>query len=281
VPNYLDAEQVLKEIEIQQGILVERARDAYSFSHLTFQEYLTAKCIVDNQKIDQLVRDHATDEHWREVFLLVAGLAPGQTGADSLLLAMEWQAQTFLESDKLVTLIAWSDAVTNISPGDISSAAKRAAAVFIAFDFIPVLILDRPRALARALARALDLAPILSLILDLDLAEEYKSLGVFNENILDKWTVVLGNFKAIVRNQKNSGKTYKEVKTIIINSFFEIFTLDIETIQFSQMEVEKISNYFYLLELMVRCKEAAVRVSPQVWQGIESRMLTVPKEDGG
>jgi predicted NACHT family NTPase len=49
-PNHLDAEQVLKEIEIQQGILVERARYAYSFSHLTFQEYLTAKCIVDNKK---------------------------------------------------------------------------------------------------------------------------------------------------------------------------------------------------------------------------------------
>jgi len=51
----LDAGQILKEIEVQQGILVERSRDAYSFSHLTFQEYLTAKCIVDNQKVDQLV----------------------------------------------------------------------------------------------------------------------------------------------------------------------------------------------------------------------------------
>jgi hypothetical protein len=27
--------------------------------------------------------------------------------------------------------------------------------------------------------------------------------------------------------------------------------------------------------LLVRCKEAAVRVSPQTWAGIEARMLTV------
>ncbi|MEM9164574.1 MAG: hypothetical protein AAGC54_16105 [Cyanobacteria bacterium P01_F01_bin.4] len=27
---------------------------------------------------------------------------------------------------------------------------------------------------------------------------------------------------------------------------------------------------------MVRCKEAAVQVSPGVWAGIESRMVTVP-----
>lgn len=30
---------------------------------------------------------------------------------------------------------------------------------------------------------------------------------------------------------------------------------------------------------MVKCKEAAVRVSPQVWAEIEDRMVTVSDED--
>jgi hypothetical protein len=30
---------------------------------------------------------------------------------------------------------------------------------------------------------------------------------------------------------------------------------------------------------MVRCKEAALRVSPQVWDGIESRMLTISNNE--
>jgi predicted NACHT family NTPase len=42
----LDSEAVLKSIEAQHGLLVERARGIYSFSHLTFQEYFTAKQIT-------------------------------------------------------------------------------------------------------------------------------------------------------------------------------------------------------------------------------------------
>ncbi|MGF1524205.1 MAG: NACHT domain-containing protein, partial [Leptolyngbyaceae cyanobacterium] len=142
----LDAGEILRAIEVQQGILVERSRDAYSFSHLTFQEYLTAKCIVDNQKVDQVVKDHGIDQRWYEVFLLVAGLVPGKRGADTFLLAMEKQAQTFLQSDRLKALLAWADEATQGSPGDVKPAAKRAAALALA------LALDRARARARALA---------------------------------------------------------------------------------------------------------------------------------
>jgi len=39
----LDSEAVLKSIEAQHGLLVERARGIYSFSHLTFQEYFSAQ----------------------------------------------------------------------------------------------------------------------------------------------------------------------------------------------------------------------------------------------
>jgi len=46
----------------------------------------------------------------------------------------------------------------------------------------------------------------------------------------------------------------------------------------SKEETHHLADYFYTLELMVRCKEAAVRVSPQVWADIESRMVTVPTE---
>ena len=42
-PKQLSGEQVLEAIAIQQGILVERVEDVYSFSHLTLQEYLTAR----------------------------------------------------------------------------------------------------------------------------------------------------------------------------------------------------------------------------------------------
>lgn len=77
-----DSEALLKAIEAQHGILIERARGIYSFSHLTFQEYFTAKYIIDNESkgaLEALVKMHfatGTDDdvRWREVFLLVANM---------------------------------------------------------------------------------------------------------------------------------------------------------------------------------------------------------------
>ncbi|MFQ4139302.1 NACHT domain-containing protein [Nodosilinea sp. PGN35] len=311
-PNHLDAETVLKEIEIQQGILVERARDAYSFSHLTFQEYLTAKFIMDNHKINQMVRDHATEQHWREVFLLVAGLSPGRSGADALLLAMERQAQTYLASPKLKSLFAWSTAATKDSSGNGKAAAKRTAAVFLALDLAPdfsfgcdyarnlVFALDRAldRALTveRALDRALDLARILAFNLDHNRSRfrshylararacsriifwEYQNLGIFREDLVNKLLMTLSQSKRVVPSKNSSFNRSREFVDKVILCSSENLGINLEKLSFSFEENRCMDNYFYILELMIHCKEAAVWVSPQVWAGIESRMVTVPTE---
>lgn len=78
----MDGEAILKAIEAQHGIFVERAREIYSFSHLTFQEYFTAKYIVDNAAkgtVTTLVKSHCSDSRWREVFLLTTSLLPDAT----------------------------------------------------------------------------------------------------------------------------------------------------------------------------------------------------------
>ncbi len=73
----LDSEAVVRAVEAQHGFLVERARDIYSFSHLTFQEYFTAKHIVElHSSLESLVENYLKDVRWREVVLLVAGLLP-------------------------------------------------------------------------------------------------------------------------------------------------------------------------------------------------------------
>jgi hypothetical protein len=50
----------------------------------------------------------------------------------------------------------------------------------------------------------------------------------------------------------------------------------------SSSNIENLYNYVYANELIIRCKEAAVRVSSQTWAGIEARMLTLkslPSQD--
>lgn len=67
----VDSEVVLKAIEHHHGLLVERARNIYSFSHLTFQEYFTAREIERERKLEDLMQ-HITEPRWEEVFLLTA-----------------------------------------------------------------------------------------------------------------------------------------------------------------------------------------------------------------
>ncbi|MGL6342027.1 MAG: NACHT domain-containing protein [Waterburya sp.] len=129
-PQHLNGAEVLKAIAVQQGILVERAEEIFSFSHLTLQEYLTAQYIVDHNRIEYLVLNHLTDPRWKEVFLLVAGLM--NCGADDLLLLMEKQARNYLDTptgkQKLVPLLRWAHEVTKGSQGDLKSIAKKALA---------------------------------------------------------------------------------------------------------------------------------------------------------
>jgi predicted NACHT family NTPase/DNA-binding Xre family transcriptional regulator len=81
-----DSEVVLKSIQAQHGLLVERARGIYSFSHLTFQEYFTAREIVTTNNIRSIVQ-YLPDPRWREVFFLTVGML---RGADNFLLAMKY-----------------------------------------------------------------------------------------------------------------------------------------------------------------------------------------------
>lgn len=83
----LNSLAILKSIEAQHGLLVERARQIYSFSHLTFQEYFAARGIVAGVPHSlPLLVSHITEKRYREVFLLTTQLLPN---ADSLVQLMQ------------------------------------------------------------------------------------------------------------------------------------------------------------------------------------------------
>ncbi|PIG92904.1 NACHT domain-containing NTPase [Gloeocapsopsis sp. IPPAS B-1203] len=106
-------EAILKAIEAQHGLLVERAKGIYSFSHLTFQEYFTAKNIVCNAeaKGDKALTQLAnciTDKRWQEIFILCVGMLPQ---ADYLLLLAKKYIDYLLADDiQLQQFLRWLDA---------------------------------------------------------------------------------------------------------------------------------------------------------------------------
>ncbi|MDE0016217.1 MAG: hypothetical protein OXU51_08530 [Candidatus Poribacteria bacterium] len=133
-----NARKVLETILIDQGLFVERVSRSYSFSHLTFQEYLTANYIVGHpQSIPGLVTEYLHNHQWREVFLLTSGL---MHEADDLLVAMEVEAAKFIDTPQLKTLFKWAEQLTDTTDDRYDGVTKR---VFALHQYFSLWMLNR------------------------------------------------------------------------------------------------------------------------------------------
>ena len=102
-----NADGVINTIEVQHGLLVERAHDIFSFSHLTFQEYFTARKIArePQAEISKRFINQITDKRCLEVFLLASEML-GQ--ADNLLKARKKNIDNLLAGDgKIQRFLEW------------------------------------------------------------------------------------------------------------------------------------------------------------------------------
>lgn len=297
-PQHLDGESVLNAIAVQQGILVERAEDIFSFSHLTLQEYLTAQYIDDHRQVEKLVTQHLTDKRWNEVFLLVAGLMRG--GADNLLLLMEKEAQKYINTPKLQALLNWAEQVTVRSLGDFKSVGKRAVAIAITYAYANAYANAYAYAIANANAIAIANANAIAIAIAYAIAyaiananananaiaiaiaeainysRELEKLKIFN-NI--NFTVLIARLEALRAKVPNDQQP-REVRLAFAKNLQETllyaFNLTQEMVNLSDEEVKALGDYLYANHLIIQCKQAAVRVSPQTWEAIEARMLLVP-----
>ncbi|MEU6045727.1 NACHT domain-containing protein [Streptomyces griseus] len=66
------SEKILTHLLNRSGLLQEHTDAAYQFIHRTFQDYLAAKELVEDDHLGELLR-HADDEPWQDVILLAAG----------------------------------------------------------------------------------------------------------------------------------------------------------------------------------------------------------------
>jgi predicted NACHT family NTPase len=181
-----DGEAILKAIEAQHGIFVERAYKVYSFSHLTFQEYFTAKYIAANAPkgaLANLVKEHCADARWREVFLLTISLL---SDASQFMKTFRRNVNELLGGDqKLQEVLVWADKKSTVIQTDCWLARpfylfvelynqSRSSALALAVTRIcdSYRDLDLDRDLALALARAYDLARDLDRDLDREVARD-------------------------------------------------------------------------------------------------------------
>ena len=97
----LDSNRVLKAIEANHGLLVERASKVFSFSHLTFQEYYTARYFVQHQIQLQLIDERIFDPKWNEIILLASGFLTNHPVSDVFIQALRRSIRVFAKQKNL------------------------------------------------------------------------------------------------------------------------------------------------------------------------------------
>ena len=284
----LDSEVVLKSIEAQHGLFVERARGIYSFSHLTFHEYFTARKIVTSTNADALLGNLATrvtEKRWREVFLLTVGMLES---ADKLLQTMKHQIDHSLGADeKLQQALSWAEEKAHAVATPYKPTAVRAfyfdLALALNLDLALSLNLDLALSLDRSLARSLDLDRFLDRSLDRAL-----SLDRFLDRALDR---SLANNPELQRalqqvreqlpafsstNLKNiekwwqvNGQTWLEQLRAIMIEYRNIG----HDWQFSEAQQRLLKQYYEANKLLVDCLNKDCYVSREVREEIEASLL--------
>jgi predicted NACHT family NTPase len=112
---------VLNAVEAQHGLVIERAQGFWSFSHLTFQEYFTAKLFCEHGNWQDLV-SYIQEKHWREVFLLTTEMG---ANASPLIQLMKNRTDEMLAASRtLQQFLTWvmrevHNANTPYKPGGI------------------------------------------------------------------------------------------------------------------------------------------------------------------
>jgi len=123
-----DSRAVLRAMEAQHGLLIERSQKIWSFSHLTFQEYLVAKWFCATKDFENM-SVQCINKHWREVFILTIELLPN---ANSLLVSLKICIEKLIADDiETNYFLSWISNKAKATGTNYKLAALRA--IFMAF----------------------------------------------------------------------------------------------------------------------------------------------------
>ncbi|MDZ8257724.1 NACHT domain-containing NTPase [Nostoc sp. ChiQUE01b] len=289
----LDSEQVLRSIEHHHGLVVARAKRIYSFSHLTFHEYFTAReFVVVRQSSEEALQNlvsHITEKRWREVFLLAVGMSPS---ADQLLLLIKDKIDFILTDDpKLQQFLLWvreksfSVKFSSKPAGvrafyldlDRSLDLSRSRFLDLSFFLSRSLNLDLDLSLDRLLSQSLSRSLNLDLNLDLDLYFNLSlspslSLDPEFKNLQQKLREQLPNRQNRQESQKwwlANGKAWCEELREIMIKYRNIG----HDWQFSNEQKELLEQYYDANQLLVDCLNSDCYISREVRQQIEDTLL--------
>jgi hypothetical protein len=300
---------ILQSLEAQHGLLIERAKGIYSFSHLTFHEYFAAKEIAFNspslETAFQSLRPHVTEKRWREVFMLITEML---RDASLLLLPIKQSIDLLMaDSDQLQQFLTYvRDRAAAPEFSFCKPAAVRAFYFDVDFD------IDQHRCVALNLDRNVNLlvcASFLTRMLDgvslkdaIMIAKSYDvntsnpSLKIIAADSADDVMAIA--IKIALDSQKLDMNERETLKTLLHRLKEQSTNEEIvkqvadrarevaktrhhigEEWRFNSQEKELLKQYYYATKLLVECLNSdGCTIAPETRQLIEETLiLPLPK----
>ncbi|MGB3192348.1 MAG: NACHT domain-containing NTPase [Limnoraphis sp.] len=284
----LSSEAILKAIELQHGIIVERSPGIFSFSFLAFQEYFTARKIVADYNLrqrDQQLQDlvqYINEPQYREIFLLTASML---RSADTFMELIKQQIDSILAEDSfLQEYLTWvsqkSRKVANSPP------LEATRAFYFALTKSPELAPDFT--LACTLDQGIFLDGLLSDLVKKTQKHDQIDVQVFREALDNVLIVVVDSeFKSVLQKLKqqlvdllsNQTSFPEEFKTNYKNWIDQLRKkiLQYRNIQhnwnFSVEQQETLQCYYQAHRLLLDCLNSVSNVTEVVRQEIKESLL--------
>lgn len=292
----LASEAMLKAIEAQHGLLIERARGIFSFSYLAFQEYFTARKIVASHNLRALEQtlgglvSHITDPHWHEVFLLTAAML---RSADSLVQLMKQEIDALVAQDPyLQEFLMWASQKSQTIPSEPKLATVRA--FYLAMAQNPQIVPNL------ALVSTLDQGMFLDAALDNLLVEfvsnnspDFAYINACSEALNNILVMVLdaGFYKSIQQLKEQLPSTNQNQERLQ-HWWQESYSAWIEQLrvavanyrnihhpwQFTPEQQQMLQRYYDANQLLIDCLNSNCEVTTAIREEIEATLLLPQRE---
>jgi predicted NACHT family NTPase len=307
-----DSAAILQSIEAQHGLLIERAKGIYSFSHLTFHEYFAARQLVFNtpnraSTLETFVHSSITDKRWREIFLLMAEMLPDaslllipmQQAIDKLL-AEQNHLQAFLYHVRQCAMAAefsfckpaavrafFLDADFNIDPKrSVALLLDRCANLLVCASFLTRMIDNTTLGQAIAIAQSFDaqVADPMQKITAADSADAVMMIAIkialdaqsLKSDERNRLKTLMQEFHSLQHNDEKIGEVADAARKMAKTRRHISKTWD-----FKDREKLLLRQYYDANQLLLECLNSeGCWIEPEVRQQIETTLLFPNPIDG-
>ena len=295
-----ESELVLNGIALQHGLLVERAKAIYSFSHITFQEYLTALGIFARMDTVGLKEGSAAlasrvhDPQWRTVLALTASMLPEAT---FLLSGIQQEINRILETDsQSQAFLASLNKKVQTLKISCQPAAARAfyLTLFQDRDLKLALAIDKKLgeelpselALDRTLVRALSIAsslaktPNMEEILNLEFTLDIERSFSLDETTKQSLQSLKDQLPDLEMGREKLEQWWQEKGQNWVQQF-QVMMIECRGIahnwQFTPEQQEKLQRYYQGNLFLMECLRNECQIVPEIQKEIEETLLRPKK----